>query len=145
MASQHNRHLILDTDFITILSIPQLKKEISLKLIKIFTLYSKLIKITLICNPPVFHAIIGFLCPHIQNQAYCKKVEIPDRGSDLCAAQKEQKCVHFTLTSIILCFPCTKTVYAQTVPFFSGSVIIYSQITPCRNEIYHHTQERRFQ
>ena len=60
---------------------------------------SKFIKIRLVCNPPIFHAVVGLLCPNIEHQPDRKKVEIPYGDPDLTASQKEQRRGHFPLTS----------------------------------------------
>ena len=38
----------------------------------------KLIKITIISYPCIFHAILGLLSPHVQDHANRQKIEIPD-------------------------------------------------------------------
>ena len=74
--------------------------------------------VTLVSNLPVVLVIVGFLCPHIENQANGQKVEILDKNSDLRANQKEQRRGHFPITSLLLYhFFLYKTVCVQTVPF----------------------------
>lgn len=71
---------------------------------------SDFIKVFLICNPPVLHTVVSFLCPHIQDQVDCKKVEIPYRNPGLHATQKEQQCGYFrSLLSTILRTPLFKS------------------------------------
>ena len=39
---------------------------------------SKLIKILLVSDAPVFHAVIGFFCPNVQDNPDGKEIKIPD-------------------------------------------------------------------
>ena len=60
---------------------------------------SELIEILLSGEPLIFHAVIGFFRPHIQNQPNRKQIQIPDGNPQFHTPQKEQRRGHFPLTS----------------------------------------------
>ena len=72
------------------------------------SLHSKLIKVALVSNSSIFHAIISFLRPHIQDQSYRKKVEIPDRDSDLRATKLQFVLVIVSTDSFFTFLPLAK-------------------------------------
>lgn len=68
---------------------------------------SKLVEVLLSGNPLIFHAVIGFFRPHIQNQPNREQIQIPDGNPQFHTPQKEQRRGHFPLTSANLFFDVT--------------------------------------